>query len=166
MHLAKLENDIYNSINNERRKIKATKLEPTRLIKRKNLSPMNVYTTIKQGYNNSRADHQSQMFESSTTAPNPIDLFKLFQFIKISHHTATKLKPKGKTSKNQLGVDTQLVRYNDMRYVGTFAPKNATNMNASVVLHFDIGEENLSMRNERFRDIFVTDIREIRRNKK
>ena len=53
-----------------------------------------------------------------------------------------------------------------MRYVGTFAPKNATNMNASVVLHFDIGEENLSMRNERFRDIFVTDIREIRRNKK
>ena len=39
MHLAKLENDIYNSINNERRKIKATKLEPTRLIKRKKSFP-------------------------------------------------------------------------------------------------------------------------------
>ena len=166
MHLAKLENDIYNSINNERRKIKVTKLEPTRLIKRKNLSPMNVYTTIKQGYNNSRSDHQSQMFESSTTAPNPIDIFKLFQYIKISHHTATKLKPKGKTSKNQLPVDGQLVRYNDMRYLGTFAPKNATDMNASVVLHFDIDEKNISMRNERYRDIFVNDIREIRRNKK
>lgn len=155
IHLANLDQSIYNSINNERRRISVNKLAPSDVVKRKNLSPMNIHTTIKQGYNSSRSNRQTQMFESSTTAPNPIDLYKLFQYIKIGHHTETADKPKRTANNNQVPIQAQLVRIGNLKYLGTFAPKNANNMESSLVLHFNIDKKNIIYRNERYKSIFT-----------
>ena len=158
IHLARLDEDIYNAINNERRKIHFKKLVPSDAVKRKNLSPMIIYTTIKQGYNTSDSKTPTQMFEASTTSPNPIDLFKLFQYIKISHHTETKKKPKSKANNGDLPIDIQLVKIGNMEYLGTFAPKNSSNMECSLIMHFDLGEDNIVYRNKNYEEVYIPEL--------
>lgn len=157
VHLSNLEESITNAINGNRKIIKSKKIPPSELVKRKNLSPMNIYTTIKQGFNSS-ASSQTQMFDSTTTSPNPIDLFKLFQYNKITNHTETTKKPHHKMKNNQVPLESQLVKYNNMQYLGTFAPKNATNKDASAVLHFNIPDDNIVQRDTWFEDIFATEL--------
>ena len=158
VHLSKFDEDIYNAINNPRRKIK-NKLLPSDAVKRKNLSPFIVYTTMKQGFQSGNRK-MTRMFESSTTSPNPIDLFKLFQYIKISQHTQTRKKSKSKAASTPLPLNSQMVKYDNMRYIGTFAPKNAADMEASLILHFNIDEDHIVKRNNFHYEIFKNNIME------
>ena len=157
VHLSKFDEDIYNAINNTRRRIRNVKLLPSDAVKRKNLSPFIVYTTMKQGFQSS-SKKLTRMFESSTTAPNPIDLFKLFQYIKVSQHTQTKKKPRGKAANTPLPLSKQMIKYDNLRYLGTFAPKNAADMEGSLIMHFNIGEENLVKRSNTHFEIFKQSI--------
>lgn len=157
IHLSKFDENIYNAINNDRKKIKHKKLLPSEAVKRKNLSPMIIYTTMKEGYN-SKSKDVSRMFESSTTSPNPIDLFKLFQYIKVSRHVETKSKPRHKASNTSLPINEQLIRYGNLEYLGTFGPKKANNMEASLLLHFNMPKENVVYRNKNYKDIFIAEL--------
>lgn len=159
IHLSKFDEDVYSVINNERRKISTKRLIPSDATKRKNLSPMIINTTIKQGYT-SKSKNRTKMFESSTTAPNPIDIFKLFQYIKVSQHAETRAKPKSKASNNRKSIEEQLIRYGNMKYLGTFAPKGNNDMESSLVMSFDTSGENLVSRNRRFEEIYVPNLEE------
>lgn len=165
-HLVNLESEIYTVINNDKKKIKAqAKLAPSQATIRKNLSPMLIYTMIKQGYNTG-SQKSPQMFESNTTSPNPIDVMKHFQYIKASGHSTTKEKGKNAMSSYQKPLEQQLVRYRDMENLATFAPKNAKDMNQSLLMHFDIDREKIVARTESFKEVYINAIKYIRENKK
>ena len=114
---------------------------------------------MKQGFQSGNRK-MTRMFESSTTSPNPIDLFKLFQYIKISQHTQTRKKSKSKAASTPLPLNSQMVKYDNMRYIGTFAPKNAADMEASLILHFNIDEDHIVKRNNFHFEIFKHNIME------
>lgn len=157
VHLAALDIEIYGSINNSRRKVNGKKkFKPSELVKRKNLSSVNVYTTIKQGYATNDNKEVTQMFESSLTSPNPIDIYKMLQYIKVPQHTETKDKPKAYGAKTTNNLSMQLIKKDNLKYLGTFAPKNAADMEASAILHPHMDEKYIIYRDEKFKKVFIS----------
>lgn len=158
IHLANLNSTIYDNINNSRKKLNPEKkYRPSEVVRRKNLSPMTIFTTIKQGYNASD-EEPSRMFESNASSPSPIDILKMFKYIKISHHTATKKKPKSRAKNTGKNFNKQLVRISDLRYLGTFAPKNSSSMNDSLIIHFNLKGDEIVKRLDRYSEVFVSEL--------
>ena len=96
------------------------------------------------------------MFESSLTSPNPIDIYKMLQYIKVHQHTETKDKPKAYGAKTTNNLSMQLIKKDNLKYLGTFAPKNAADMEASAILHPHMDEKYIIYRDEKFKKVFIS----------
>lgn len=150
-HLGKLEEAIYSRINKKHRMNGDRRIPPTAAVKRVNLDPLAVVTLIKSGAGDKVTE---QLFVSSTTEPNPFDLFQLFYYVKTSQHTETtstkgKGKNKGKSTngKTTLPEREKWLKYNEMAYIGQFTSKNG--IGKSSTIHFHLPSDRLIRRRTR-----------------
>lgn len=133
--LGKLEDEIYQELNNKSRTkptIASIKdLEAAK--KRVNLSPNTILSVIKKG---SGENVNNMLFTSTSTEPNPFDIFYVFAFMKTSNHTNTKAK-KGKAAP-ALQEEEKYIKWTDSLYLGEFAPKSESNIGRATTLNFSI----------------------------
>lgn len=149
-HIGTLEEEIYEAVNSNKtsRRTSMKKLPPSSAVKRINLKPLRMLSLMKIG--NSGKNSPNRVFASSTTSPNPIDIFNLFSFHRKSNHVSTRNKVV--TSNNTVREDEQYIVMNDMRYLGQFAPKSAKNLGAVNTLHFNLPDEYIKINSIRKED--------------
>lgn len=146
-HIGTLEEEIYEAVNANKnsRRTSMKKLPPSSAVKRINLKPLRMITLMKIG--NSGRNSPNRVFASSTTSPNPIDIFNMFSYHKKSNHVSTRNKIV--TSNNTVREDEQYIVMNDMRYLGQFAPKSAKNLGAVNTLHFNLSDDYIKINSVR-----------------
>lgn len=149
-HIGTLEEEIYEAVNANKnsRRTSMKKLPPSSAIKRINLKPLRMITLMKIG--NSGKNSPNRVFASSTTSPNPIDIFNMFAYHKKSNHVSTRNKIV--TSNNTVREDEQYIVMNDMKFLGQFAPKSAKNLGAVNTLHFNLPDEYIQINSIRKED--------------
>lgn len=133
--LGKLEDEIYQEINGRgRAKSKLKKIDDIIALKnRVNLSPTTVLSVIKKGTGD---NVNNLLFTSTSTEPNPFDIYYVFAFMKVSNHTQTRSN-KNKQAPALLERE-RWISWTDTEYLGEFAPKSESNIGRATTLKFSI----------------------------
>lgn len=144
--MATLKEEIYSIINSAMKggnRGGERKMTPSLAVRRINLKPLQMLTLIKVGSSGQRS--ANRVFVSNTTDPSPLDIFHHFQYIKRNQHTQTnKIAP----VKHNSSEENQYIKINDMKYLGQFAPKSASDQGAITMVHFGISDDNIKYRKE------------------
>lgn len=145
--ISTLEEEMYSLLNggNSRRRSTPRKQEPSIATKRINIRPLSVLTLIKTG--NSGQTSPNRVFVSTTTEPNPLDIFNMFLFIKKTHHNASGNAVISRSNTNQR-EEEQLIVMEDMKYLGQFAPKSNKHLGSTTQLHFNIDSKRIKRRGD------------------
>lgn len=142
-----LEEELFSLFNggDSKRRSTTRKQDPSVVVKRINIKPLSLISLIKRG--NVGNNSPNRVFISTTTEPNPLDIFNMFLFIKKTPHNASgnaKLT-KGNTNQRE---DEQLINMEDMRYLGQFAPKSNKHLGSTTQLHFNIKSDKIIRRSK------------------
>lgn len=139
--LGKLEEGIYSELSQKslKRTITIKSDEEIGDIKRRvNLSPNTIMSVIKKG---SSDDESNLLFTSTSTEPNPFDIYYVFAFMRTTIHTNTKEK-RGKNVP-ALQESEKYIKWTDPEYLGEFAPKSESNIGRATTLNFSIDSKNI-----------------------